>query len=432
MDEWKVLLVDDEEDIHALTSIILKDIKFKNKRIKLLSAYSAKQAKELLIKEKDISLSIIDIVMENENSGLELVKFIRETLNNQIMRIVIRTGQPGYAPPRDIILKYNINDYREKSELSSNGLFTMVIARLREYSEIKKLYSQKNLLEKFDTIDSSKIVSINDLKRILEDTLNTSVVITKAETGKDIKNKIYWKDNNEILFKINKKSYTINFSKNMDNRDLFTIAFEKLILDLENNILYKERINSLYQLIYILSEITETRSLETGEHVKRVSTITKLISEKILDNKEHIETVSLASMLHDIGKIAIPDKILNKPNKLSDEELKIMKTHTEIGYKILNSVENSLFKIAANIALYHHENWDGSGYPKGLKNSEIPIEAQIVSIADVYDALSNDRIYRKAWPKEKVLKYIKENSGKKFNPKLVKIFFDLSDKIKEL
>ncbi|OOC46700.1 HD domain-containing phosphohydrolase [Thermosipho sp. 1223] len=432
MDEWKVLLVDDEEDIHALTSIILKDIKFKNKRIKLLSAYSAKQAKELLIKEKDISLSIIDIVMENENSGLELVKFIRETLNNQIMRIVIRTGQPGYAPPRDIILKYNINDYREKSELSSNGLFTMVIARLREYSEIKKLYSQKNLLEKFDTIDSSKIVSINDLKRILEDTLNTSVVITKAETGKDIKNKIYWKDNNEILFKINKKSYTINFSKNMDNRDLFTIAFEKLILDLENNILYKERINSLYQLIYILSEITETRSLETGEHVKRVSTITKLISEKILDNKEHIETVSLASMLHDIGKIAIPDKILNKPNKLSDEEWKIMKTHTEIGYKILNSVENSLFKIAANIALYHHENWDGSGYPKGLKNSEIPIEAQIVSIADVYDALSNDRIYRKAWPKEKVLKYIKENSGKKFNPKLVKIFFDLSDKIKEL
>ncbi|ANQ53972.1 phosphohydrolase [Thermosipho sp. 1063] len=432
MDEWKVLLVDDEEDIHALTSIILKDIKFKNKRIKLLSAYSAKQAKELLIKEKDVSLSIIDIVMENENSGLELVKFIRETLNNQIMRIVIRTGQPGYAPPRDIILKYNINDYREKSELSSNGLFTMVIARLREYSEIKKLYSQKNLLEKFDTIDSSKIVSINDLKRILEDTLNTSVVITKAETDKDIKNKIYWKDNNKILFKINKRSYTINFSNNMDNRDLFTIAFEKLILDLENNILYKERINSLYQLIYILSEITETRSLETGEHVKRVSTITKLISEKIFDNKEHIETVSLASMLHDIGKIAIPDKILNKPNKLSDEEWKIMKTHTEIGYKILNSVENSLFKIAANIALYHHENWDGSGYPKGLKNSEIPIESQIVSIADVYDALSNDRIYRKAWPKEKVFKYIKENSGKKFNPKLVKIFFDLSDKIKEL
>jgi HD-GYP domain-containing protein (c-di-GMP phosphodiesterase class II) len=108
-----------------------------------------------------------------------------------------------------------------------------------------------------------------------------------------------------------------------------------------------------------------------------------------------------------------------------------MKQHTIIGYKILSTVDNPLFKMASNIALYHHENWDGSGYPKGLKGEEIPLEARIVALVDVYDALSTDRVYRKAWPEEKVLKYIKELNGKKFDPNIVEIFLNNYDEIKK-
>jgi HD-GYP domain-containing protein (c-di-GMP phosphodiesterase class II) len=136
-------------------------------------------------------------------------------------------------------------------------------------------------------------------------------------------------------------------------------------------------------------------------------------------------------MLHDIGKIGIPDAILNKPTKLEDNEWEVMKQHTIIGYKILSTVDNPLFKMASNIALYHHENWDGSGYPKGLKGEEIPLEARIVALVDVYDALSTDRVYRKAWSEEKVLKYIKELNGKKFDPNIVEIFLNNYDEIKK-
>ncbi|ABR30364.1 phosphohydrolase [Thermosipho melanesiensis] len=424
MNNWKILLVDDEEDIHILTKIILKDIAFQNKNVKLISAYSAKQAKKILEKEPDIALAIVDIVMETESAGLELVRYIRETLKNDIMRIVIRTGQPGYAPPREVILKYDINDYREKSELSSNGLFTMIIARLREYAELKNLYEQRKLLERFSMLNPEDINSVNQLREKIENILNMPVKIIKSDFN--VKNfvKISWIGKNKVIFNIKDENYIIDFATSPKNKGLISLVLEKLILDIENNMLYKEKIDTLYQIIYVLSEITETRSLETGEHVKRVSNITQMIAKNVFKDEEYVNLLSIAAMLHDIGKIGIPDKILNKPEKLSDSEWEIMKTHTEIGYNILKSVNSPLFNIAANIALYHHENWDGSGYPKGLKWGNIPIEARIVSIADVYDALSNDRIYRKAWPKDKVLRYIKENAGKKFDPRLVEIFFD--------
>jgi len=123
---------------------------------------------------------------------------------------------------------------------------------------------------------------------------------------------------------------------------------------------------------------------------------------------------------------------LNKPGKLSDEEFKIMKRHTTIGYEILSTVDHPLFKLAANIALYHHENWDGTGYPKGLKEEQIPLEGRIVSIIDVYDALFSDRVYRPAWSEDNVIRYIKENCGKKFDPRVCEVFFENYEEIRSI
>jgi response regulator RpfG family c-di-GMP phosphodiesterase len=445
MDKWKILIVDDEPDVHTITSIILKDIEFKGKKIKMINAYSLEQAIEILKNEKDIALAIVDIVMENKNDGFKLIQFIRETLKNRLMRIVVRTGQPGVAPPREIILKYDINDYREKSEFSSNALFTLVISKLREYSDLLELYNQREILEEFANINFHNLDDLNlffeKIKNILSMNINIEhSVLDYSDNGDkcDIIDKTLWKSNNEveICIKAEKEKrlkYTIKFDNQLSNayKNILNLTLSKQILNIENNILSKELIDNLYQIIYILSEITETRSYETGEHVKRVGLITKVIAKELGFKNQKLEFISTAAMLHDIGKIGIPDAILNKPTKLEDNEWEVMKQHTIIGYKILSTVDNPLFKMASNIALYHHENWDGSGYPKGLKGEEIPLEARIVALVDVYDALSTDRVYRKAWSEEKVLKYIKELNGKKFDPNIVEIFLNNYDEIKK-
>jgi len=228
--------------------------------------------------------------------------------------------------------------------------------------------------------------------------------------------------------------FNVHFSSILDEsfEKILDVFISEFITRVENDVISKDLVESLYKVVYIISEVTEARSLETGEHVRRVGTATKILAEDLGINDEELPLLEIAAMLHDVGKIGIPDSILLKPSRLSDEEFEIMKQHTSIGYNILSTVDHPLFKMASLVALYHHENWDGSGYPKGLKGEDIPLYARIVGLMDVYDALLSDRIYRPAWDEEAVLKYIKENTGKKFDPKIVEIFERNYDKIRTL
>jgi len=131
-----------------------------------------------------------------------------------------------------------------------------------------------------------------------------------------------------------------------------------------------------------------------------------------------------ASPMHDIGKLGIPDAILNKPGKLTDEEFEIMKTHTKIGYEMLKHSKRPILKTAAIVAHEHHERWDGKGYPRGLRGEEIHIYGRITAVADVFDALGSDRVYKKAWPLEKIINLFKEERGRQFDPVLVDLFLD--------
>jgi HD-GYP domain-containing protein (c-di-GMP phosphodiesterase class II) len=128
--------------------------------------------------------------------------------------------------------------------------------------------------------------------------------------------------------------------------------------------------------------------------------------------------------MHDVGKIGIPDAILNKPGKFTDEEFEVMKSHAELGYKMLKHSSKSILKAAAIVAYEHHEKWDGSGYPRGLKGEEIHIYGRITAIADVFDALGSDRVYKKAWPLKKILNLFEEEKGKHFDPILTELFLD--------
>lgn len=168
----------------------------------------------------------------------------------------------------------------------------------------------------------------------------------------------------------------------------------------------------------------ETRSRETGNHVKRVSEYAKLLALGYGMDAREAEIVRLAAPLHDVGKIGIPDSILNKPTKLTAEEWEIMKSHAGLGHEMLKTSERPILQAGGIIALEHHEKWNGEGYPHGKAGEDIHIYGRIIAHADVFDALGSDRCYKKAWEMKKILDLVRDERGKHFDPDLVDIFFD--------
>ena len=335
--KWKVLIADDEKDVHDVTVLALKRLAFDSREIEFISAFSAAEARDVLREHPEVAVILLDVVMEEENAGLKLVRYIREELKNNMVRIILRTGHPGQAPEESVTMEYDINDYREKSDLTARSLKTALISAFRSYRDIS-------------TIDS--------LNRELESTQK--------------------------------------------------------------------------ELIYSLGEIAESRSLETGNHVRRVGELSYLLALKCGLDPEETAHIRLAASMHDIGKLAIHDSILNKPGKLTSDEFEIMKRHCEFGHEILSKSNRPLLKMARVIAMEHHENFDGTGYPSGLKEKEIALWSRIVALADVVDALGTRRVYKEAWPKEEIFDYVVAQRGKKFDPELVDIFVSCIDEVLQI
>ena len=179
------------------------------------------------------------------------------------------------------------------------------------------------------------------------------------------------------------------------------------------------------ETILRLARAGEFRDSETGNHILRMARYSRLIARALGLNSSQVETIELAAPLHDIGKIGIPDQMLLKPGKLSEQELTVMRRHPLIGYEIIKDSPSSYLRTGALIALGHHEKFDGSGYPHGLAGERIPLVARIVSIADVFDALTSVRPYKKAWPVEEAYAYIQSQRGSHFDPRLVEAFLEV-------
>lgn len=200
-------------------------------------------------------------------------------------------------------------------------------------------------------------------------------------------------------------------------------------ISIENVRLTEQLKKAHYDSIMTLSAANEFRDNETGLHVKRVSLYSELLARTIGENEETVDLIKFASPLHDIGKIGIPDHILKKPGRLTNEEFQIMKTHTSIGAKMLGDPDFPAMMLAKEIALTHHERWDGQGYPNGISGKSIPLAGRITAIADVFDALSNKRVYKPAFPIEKTFEIIGEEAGTHFDPELVKAFLSAKDEV---
>lgn len=484
---WKVLIVDDEPEVHKVTKLVFDDFSFEGKSISFFNAYSADEARMIADQNPDLAVIFLDVVMEETDSGLKYIQYIREKLENKLVRIILRTGQPGHAPEKRIILEYDINDYKEKTELTASKLFTVMVSALRNYKDLVIINSNKKSLERIIEASSS-IFELQSMKKFAESVLNQLVSLLNIKedaiyyhfssfaasrneeddyyivvgTGKyrlcnaksidqavdvslrhflnrviESKKSLYEENKYAGYFTTGEKSENLIYIE-CDRKlepfeiDLINIFCSNISIAFDNLYLKREIEETQREIIFTLGELTEARSHETGNHVKRVSKYCRLIAEQLGLDEDDVNTLAYAAPMHDIGKISIPDAILNKPGKLTPEEFDIMKTHAAMGYEILKSSNRNILKMAARICLEHHERYDGAGYPNGLKGDEINIFGRIVSLVDVFDALGHERVYKEAWPLDEVIQYIHDGSGKQFDPKIVEAFDAVLDEIKNV
>lgn len=194
-----------------------------------------------------------------------------------------------------------------------------------------------------------------------------------------------------------------------------------------NMLLTREVVETQKEILFSLGEIIESRSRETANHIRRVAEYSTLLSRLCGMSDKEQQHILHASPMHDAGKIAIPDAILNKPGKLTDDEFSIMQDHARIGWEMLRGSPLEIMNVAAIIAHQHHEKWNGRGYPNRLKGTDIHISGRIVALADVFDALGSDRCYKKAWPLEKIIDLLQNERGEQFDPDIIDLFIDNLD-----
>ncbi len=228
-------------------------------------------------------------------------------------------------------------------------------------------------------------------------------------------------DNNEVLNRINN---ILLIRKLFNERKDYAVLLEKKVQERTQDLLQRtlELEHTRHAIIRCLGRAGEYRDNETGNHVLRMSKSSQVLALAAGLTEQQAELIVDASPMHDIGKIGIPDRILLKPGKLDDDEWQVMQQHVAIGGEILSEDGSELMKMAHTIAMSHHEKWDGSGYPQGIKGESIPIEGRISAICDVFDALTSERPYKKAWTVADAQKLINESSGFHFDPTLVELF----------
>jgi len=420
----------------------------------ILIASDGKEGLQLFRENSErISLVISDISMPNMN-GIEMSQEIRKV--NSEIPIILLTAHDDASLVLNA-LNAGVNHYMLKP-INTNKLQSEVEHYKSRQIQREHIQQTYNLLTQYrEIIDKSTIVSKTDLNgRITyanEEFCNISGY-TRDELVNSPHNIVRHPDTNQETFK--EMWRTIKDGKNWngiiknlakDGSVYYTKAFISALKDHDGNILEYIAIrhditeiietrnaieNSQREMIYRMGEIGETRSKETGQHVKRVAEYSYLLAILSGLNEEDSLLLKNVSPMHDIGKVSIPDAILNKPGILTQDEFEHMKTHTIAGYELLSNSDQPMLQAASVVALDHHENYDGSGYPNGKIGEKIHIYGRITALADVFDALGSDRVYKKAWELDEILNYIKENKGSKFDPNLVDLFLDNIDRFIEI
>jgi len=483
---WKIIIADDEAEVHNVTRMVLNDYVFEGRTLKFLSAYSGEETKKLVNDNPDTAIILLDVVMETDDAGLKLARYIRQDLKNLFVRIILRTGQPGKAPERDVIIDYDINEYKEKTELTVQKLFTTITSALRSYRDLRIIEKNRIGLEQIINA-SAHLFENQSLKEFAKGVLTQLVSILKLDESSvylQFSGFSAFKEKDDFLILAATGKYESSVDKYVTNvlkdniiqylrqavneerslfiddiyvgyfdtksgkknllflkscshlskldRDLIRIFSSNVAVAFENILLNREIVDTHKEMLMILGEVIENKSHEVGKHAHRVSLFCHLLAIKAGLSQDEADLLRLVSPMHDVGKVAIPDSILFKPSRLTPEEFDIIKPHTTIGHDIFKNSSRRIMQAAGIVAQQHHEHWDGGGYPQGLKGEKIHIFGRITGLADVFDSLTHWRIYKEKWEIDKVLNLIKDQRGSRFDPNLVDIFLENIDEFIEI
>jgi response regulator RpfG family c-di-GMP phosphodiesterase len=482
-----VLIVDDDVAVHQVTQLVMSGFEFAGRRLEFLNAYSGIEARSLLASRSDIAIILLDVVMESERAGLELVRYIRGDLDNRHVRIVLRTGQPGQAPEEDVIKTYDINDYKEKTELTKRKLLTVFYSALRSYRDIMIIeQSRQSLRRSIDAItrvyDSHNLrhfasavleqvahllgyetqglcasrlqayaassshgqlkvlAATSEYARLLVDEQISELpedVRLALEQALQSRQSHFAEDHCVAYYRSSAGSESVlymAFSEPLDAeaRELLQIFSVNVSLTYESLLLREEIEETQRSIVHIVGEAVERRAEENGTHVEHVAELAALLGAATGMLPSEVQFLRQAALLHDIGKLGIPDRILNKPGKLDAQEWELVQSHARLGYELLSRSPRRILQLGAEIAHEHHERWDGQGYPRGLAGTEIGLPGRIVAIADVLDTLLGRRCYKEPWAMEEALDFIRDQAGQRFDPELVALLMARLDAVRAI
>jgi len=459
MQEIKILYVEDENTIIEFVKILFR----KNNFTDVTYALNGQEALEFY-KNNKYDLVITDMIMPVMD-GFELIKNIKKINPKQIFMMVT-----GLDNREDLIraIELRVNFFVEKP-IKPKKFKQILHESVSLINQKKELQLSNLLLSQYkNAIDTSTILSKVDTNGIItyvnEEFCKISMYTpaeligkphsivrhpdTPISTFKDMWDTIQAKKRWRGIIKNRAKDgsdYIVDalIMPLLDingeiieyieiKHDITKLELYKHDLQRQLSIAVKDIVDTQKEVVFTMGAIGETRSKETGFHVKRVAEYSYILALLCGLDKEKAELLKLASPMHDIGKVGIPDSILNKPARLTNEEFEVMKTHAELGYEMLGNSNKEILKTSAIVAYEHHEKWDGSGYPRGLKDTDIHIYGRITAICDVFDALGSDRAYKKAWGLDSILKHLENEKAKQFDPNLIDTFLDNIDKFLEI
>lgn len=472
----KILIVSKYIQVQNHLTNILSKIELNKLLLNINNSYSIEECKLFILNNPDTALIIIDAPQTSYE--LQVIDYIRNTIKNKTVQIILKGTFCENNPCSILAAKHNINVFLNNNLLNDDMIITSVISCLKNFQDLRDINESKSGLEQVMK-SSSMILGFQSTKKFASRVLielsslvysknnpapnKVSCFMASISNGKlsvlcgfgkysygIIKNNIPSKIVNQInevvrykkskyfddhfIIYLNGENDHIIYFENYSplstiSTELIEVFSTNIAATLTSMCLNTEIENTEKELIFTLGEISEARSRETSHHVKRVAEYSKVLALMYGLPEKEAEIIRLASPMHDVGKLAIPDSILNKPGKLTAEEFQVMKNHSRIGYEMLKNSNKRLMKSAAIIALEHHEKYNGTGYPYRLSGDEIHIYGRITAIADVFDALDSKRVYKDAWELSDILALFRKERGEHFDPKLVDIFFNNIDKI---
>lgn len=474
---WKVLIVDDEPEIHAVTKLALSDFALDGKGLTFISAYNGAEAVDALKQHKDIAVILLDVVMETEDAGLRVANAVRNELHNHFTRIILRTGQPGQAPERSVIVDYDINDYKSKTELTAQKLFTVMIASLRSYRDIMAIEDSRVGLEKV-LLASTDLFNRHSLEQFMEGLIHqlSSVLgcskdaayITSAiagheplhamnssslyvfagngdyaqERGKLLENVLTTDQYKSCIRALRDKQIVFAddhivahcAGKSGEGALLYLTGLHRKVSEIDRLLvkLFAENVQIAFENVMrinqtklfhnrIIEQLSRSTDLSEQSSVAtlRVSALAGVIGQQLELGAEALKTMRLAMPLMGLEYSCLTQLLLNGSNNDISQCVQNLSDYTK-GYKFKTELEDGkIITLALTMAKQHLEFWDGTGYPHKLTSKAIAIESQIVAAAHVFNTLICQQAPNYQWPLQDVVAFFEQQSGRAFHPDIV-------------